>query len=670
MRRRSSTRWGLTVALVAVTALVVSAAAPTANFTITADGPPVTVTVNNSGGTSTATFTGTAGQRVSLNITGVNITSSKVSLLKPNGTNVLTPFTVTKTGYFMDVQTLPVTGTYKFLVDPKDTYTGKMDLQLFTVPADPTNPITAGGVAVPVTTTKPGQNAYFTFTGVTGHRMSVQASNVTLSSGNAKLRILKPDGTALGTAATFGNAGGFLEPKTIPADGNYKIEVDPRLTATGSFSVQLFDVPADAAVPLTVGGAAGQATTTTPGQNAAFTFTAVAGTRYSVNLTESTFDSAKVSWLRPDGTALFSPALAISPLGTFLAPRSLSAGVYKVFVNPALAETGSVKAQVFSVPADLSGAITPGTPLHVATSAPGQNAAYTFTGVANHRMSLSIANSSYDSVQVSILKPDGTALFSPAMSLIGPSGFRDPVKLPAGGTYKVKVDPVDAATGALDVTLYDVTADATGTIATNGTPTSIAVNPGQNAKLTFTTSVANQRVAFRVSKGTVASLKASLDKTGTTTHYFNATSINSDPQFLDTKALGPAGGYEIVLDPQSASAGSITVTLWLVPNDVTSPALTAGSRTVTLALGQNARLTFSGTIGQTVTINYSSGTIEHVWAKVLRPDGIQLESSFWDSSLSSNPPVTDTLPATGTYTFLLDPVGDKSGSTTFTFSLS
>ena len=33
----------------------------------------------------------------------------------------------------------------------------------------------------------------------------------------------------------------------------------------------------------------------------------------------------------------------------------------------------------YTVPADLSGTITPGTPLSIATTAPGQNAKYTFT---------------------------------------------------------------------------------------------------------------------------------------------------------------------------------------------------------------------------------------------------------------------------------------------------
>jgi hypothetical protein len=76
VRRSSSTRFGLLAALAALAALVVSPIADTANFTISPDGPPVVVTVNTAGGTSTATFTTSLpNQRVSLNITNVTITS-------------------------------------------------------------------------------------------------------------------------------------------------------------------------------------------------------------------------------------------------------------------------------------------------------------------------------------------------------------------------------------------------------------------------------------------------------------------------------------------------------------------------------------------------------------------------------------------------------------------
>jgi hypothetical protein len=149
--------------------------------------------------------------------------------------------------------------------------------------------------------------------------------------------------------------------------------------------------------------------------------------------------------------------------------------------------------------------------------------------------------------------------------------------------------------------------------------------------------------------------------------------VNADPQFFDTKSLGAtAGTFKIVLDPQGAATGSMTVTLWTVPADITLPALTPGSRTVSLSVGQNARLPFTGVASQTATATLSSGTISLASVKFYRPDGTQLESTTWDPLLSSNQ-LTDVLPTTappGSYTFLLDPIGDRSGSMTFNFAIS
>ena len=662
-------------ALAALAALVVSPIADTANFTITPGGPAVVVTVNTVGGTSTATFTTLSpNQRVSLNITNVTITSSKVSLQRSNGTNVVTPFTVTRTGFFRDVVTLPDPGAYKFVVDPKDTYTGRMTLQLYDVPADPVNPITAGGPAVPATTTQPGQNALFTFNGIAGHKMSAEVTGVALN-GSAKLRLLEPDGSPLGVALTFGNAGGFLEPQTLPADGAYKLQVDPRLLAVGSFSVQLFDVPADASVPLTVDGAAGTATTTVPGQNAAFTFVATAGVKYSVKLTESSFNSAKVLWRKPDNTALFSPALAVGPdpLVTFLTPRTLTpAGTYTIFVNPALAETGSVKAQVFTVPPDLSGAITAGTPLHVATSAPGQNALYTFTGTKDHRMSLHLTSNTYESVKVSILKPDGTALFTPAYTLLTSEGFREPVKLPVTGTYKVKVDPVDGATGALDVTLYDVTADVAAAIAANGTPTPVSISsPGQAATLTFPIT-APKRISLNVTGVTMAGAPSSglslkiVNPDGTT---LKSATLGTNGAFVDTTSLAQSGNYKIKLDPAGASTGSATLTLYNVPADATAP-IVAGGATVSVSTtvpGQNAAVTFSGTANQRVFIKVSAITGGSPSPKVLLQK-VGSSSNLFSGSMGTDPYYVDTeeLGATaGQFRIVYDPQGANTGGATF-----
>src|SRR3989442_720252 len=78
--------------------------------------------MDTNGENATLTFNGTAGQRVSLNMTAVTIgtsqcCSAKVSIQKPDATNLVAPTFEGLRGGFFDTKTLPVTGKYKILVD-------------------------------------------------------------------------------------------------------------------------------------------------------------------------------------------------------------------------------------------------------------------------------------------------------------------------------------------------------------------------------------------------------------------------------------------------------------------------------------------------------------------------------------------------------------------------
>ena len=73
-----------------------------------------------------------------------------------------------------------------------------------------------------------------------------------------------------------GTNGTFIEPVTLTAAGTYTIKVDPDGAYTGSLTVNLYTVPADASAAITAGGAGASvtATNTVPGQNMKLTFTA------------------------------------------------------------------------------------------------------------------------------------------------------------------------------------------------------------------------------------------------------------------------------------------------------------------------------------------------------------------------------------------------------------
>ena len=97
-------------------------------------------------------------------------------------------------GGFLDATMLPVGGTYTVVVDPSGAATGIPQLRRLRRPGRSLSAITAGGSAVTLTTTVPGQNAYATFTGTAGQKVSVLVSNV-VDLAPAELDLLKPNGS-------------------------------------------------------------------------------------------------------------------------------------------------------------------------------------------------------------------------------------------------------------------------------------------------------------------------------------------------------------------------------------------------------------------------------------------------------------------------------------------
>jgi subtilisin family serine protease/uncharacterized protein YhfF len=524
-------------------------------YEITPGGPPVSITTRAGDENARLRFDGQAGQRISLKLSSVTISGSYVSILKPDGSPLGAKAYVGATGGFVDTRTLPVTGSYTIVVDPQGTATGSMTVTLYDVPADTAGTI-APGAETTVGVTTPGQNARFTFDGQEGQRVSLKLSSGTISASYAS--ILKPDGSALGASAYVGTTGSFVDTRTLPTAGSYTILVDPQGAATGSMPVTLYEVPADAGGPIAAGGPPITATMATPGQNGMLTFDGQAGQRISVKLSSVTISSSYLSILTPDGSALGGNTY-VGAAGGFLDTRTLpDAGSYTVVIDPRGAATGSMTATLYDVPADAGGAIKAGGPaLTIGTTTPGQNARVTFEGQAGQRVSLKLSTT-ISSSSVSFLKPDGDTLGNPAYAG-GSAGFVDTRTLPTAGTYTILVDPQGAATGSMTLTLYDVPPDVTGTLAIGGAAmTATITTPGQNARLTFD-GRAGQRVSLRLSGVTILASYVSIlrpdeARIGSQNHV--TTSGRTITVDLPTDGL-----YTIVVDPQVAATGSMTLTL-------------------------------------------------------------------------------------------------------------
>jgi len=166
----------------------------TGSFTLTLSTPVAGPTAFNSSTPVTITypaqntvfsFSGTAGQRVSVGVTNVSITPSlgsccggHVTIYKPDG-NQLTNPSFGDGGANVDTDPLPTTGTYTVRVDA-GTGTGIYTVAL----SSPlTGVLTEDGPGL-VQSLLPGQDVRLTFSGTTGQPMTVTFTAVTMQTTN------------------------------------------------------------------------------------------------------------------------------------------------------------------------------------------------------------------------------------------------------------------------------------------------------------------------------------------------------------------------------------------------------------------------------------------------------------------------------------------------------
>ena len=650
--------------------------------TITADGPPVTITTTNANQNARAVFEGTAGQRVGLIMSGVTITSAGVSILKPDGTNLVAPTSIGTTGGFINSPALPASGTYTILIDPVGSYVGSMTLKLITVAPDITGSITPGGSPVTVTTTTPGQRGLLTFSGTAGQRVSLLTSGVVVTGGTyIAISIMKPDNTTLVSDSFVSSSGSYIDVQTLPVTGTYTLIVAPRDTGYGTATVTLYDVPADSTANITPGGAAVAIGTTVPGQNALLSFNGTAGQRITLNIGSVSLSGGNahtdVTIKKPDGSTLAS-ANFVGSSGGFINTQTLPiTGAYTILVNHQTSTIGSVTLTLNDVSADVSSSIVPGgSPVTVTTTSVGQSALVTFDGNADQRVSLKISGVTMSGgngyVDVSIKKPDGTNLFT--IGFVNSSGgFIDTRVLPVTGTYTILVDPQGTNTGSVTLTLYDVPPDFSSSISPGGSSvTATTTVPGQNAQLYFA-GLANQRVFLKVSSpaltGGTNIASVTIKKPDGTN--LAATTLGSSTVFIDTQTLPADGAYTILIDPSNTTIGSATLTLYAVPTDLVG-SITPGGEAITVttsSVGQNANLTFEGTVNQRVSLKVTGvvltgGTSNRANIVIKKPDGTNLTSLLVDSGGGFID--TKVLPVTGTYTLQIDPNDTATGAVTLT----
>ena len=300
--------------------------------TITIGGSSTTVSVTRAGQQARVTFTGTSGQSISLGITSATV-SGTTTLYRPDASvhNGPTGYSTPSGG--VDYAGLLSTGTHELVVDPSGVGTGDVTLTLSELIAGTT---ALNGTPATVNITRPGQAAYWSFSGTAGQR----SSHVISSTITGTLVIYYSGGAlwsgGLGTT--------FVEPLTLPSTTTYYIYVDPTGANMGSATVTSYSVPADVTGSISINGGTTGVTLATPGQNAILSFSGTSGQAITVRMTGNTIGCVFLTITKPAGGGTVTDSTCSSSYNFGL--TLTTTGTHTLKVNPQDSRTGSATVEV------------------------------------------------------------------------------------------------------------------------------------------------------------------------------------------------------------------------------------------------------------------------------------------------------------------------------------
>jgi len=301
-------------------------------------------------------------------------------------------------------------------------------------------------------------------------------------------------------------------------------------------------------------------------------------------------------------------------------------------------------------------------------SVSGASGAPTITGftpsIGLAGASVNIAGSNFDSstlsndvVELNLTRAIPTAATSasittsvPASTTSGHLSVRTPAGKAVSGSYFFVPPPP-----------YTVsTVQYTGQMSIGG-QTNVTITTASKIGLLVFDGTQGQSVNLQVSGGTFGNCNLTisiLTPSGNTLGSNNCMGISG---YLGTVTLPSTGTYTVLLVPSGSSTGSITVNLYNT-TDITGTITSSGAPvTVTTTVpGQKVRLTFTGTIGQVVSAE-AAGFGGGSFTLSILNSGSTLASVSGTNMLSLT---GKTLASAGTYTLLIAPNSNVSGSVT------
>jgi hypothetical protein len=508
-------------------------------------GAATTVTITAPGGTAVRTFPGIAGQKVTLTVSGNSIAGADLTVRDPNGNIVATLFVSSTTG-FREPFTLPTTGTYTILVDPRDQLAGTLTFTFGDVPDNGGS--TAIGTPTTVTIGTIGEVAVRSFSATAGQKLTLTVTGNTIPVADIIVRNPGGNTVALLTAAS---PTAFRDVFTLSVTGTYTITVDPRDTQVGTLTFVLNAVPDN--VGTTAIGSPTTVTIGTIGEVAVRTLTATAGQKLTLTVTGNTIPVVDIIVRDPSGNT--SALLTAASPTAFRDVFTLSAtGTYTITVDPRDTQVGTLTFVLNAVP-DNVGTTAIGSPTTVTIGTIGEVAVRTLTATAGQKLTLTVTGNTIPVVDIIVRDPSGNT--SALLTAASPTAFRDVFALAVTGTFTITVDPRDTQVGTLTFILNAVPDNAGSTAI--GTPTTVTIGTaGEVAVRTFTATAA-QSVSLSVSGNTIPGVDLTLrNPSGTIVATLFASGATATRAAF---TLPVTGTYTISVDPRDQLVGTLTFTL-------------------------------------------------------------------------------------------------------------
>ena len=201
-------------------------------------GATATMTIRQPGAISTLTFSARAGQNVFIDVPTATIPTEcgVLTLLGPDGVELGSGCIISGVGY-IDAAVLPITGTYRIVVDPARNSIGSAQIRL-TSYTDQLTATTIGSPTSTMTIAQPGAVSSLTFPASAGSKIAVHVSSAALSDECGGITLYGPDGVQLQGGCVIGGAGD-MNSDTLLVTGTYRIVFDLTGDSTGSIQIHI-----------------------------------------------------------------------------------------------------------------------------------------------------------------------------------------------------------------------------------------------------------------------------------------------------------------------------------------------------------------------------------------------------------------------------------------------